>query len=56
MTERIGLGPLKEDARSGYEPCHPYRLAVESLPDEVTASDFLAELRILLPLARVRGD
>lgn len=53
---RLDLAPLKGEARAGYPPTHPYRLAVEALPDSVPAAEFLAQLRILLPLSRLRED
>lgn len=53
-TTRIGLALLKDDARTRYSAAHPYRLAVEALPDSVTCEEFVAQLRILLPLGRVR--
>jgi hypothetical protein len=56
VTDRVDLAPLKGDARAGYSPGHPYRLAVEALPDSVPAAEFRAQLRILLPLARIRED
>ncbi|MFI5418987.1 MAG: hypothetical protein ACHQ2Y_08860 [Candidatus Lutacidiplasmatales archaeon] len=45
---------MKGDARAGYPPSHPYRLAVEALPDSVPAAEFQAQLRILLPLSRIK--
>lgn len=56
LRDPIDLAPLKEDARSGYPPAHPYRLAVEGLPDSVPLDAFLAQLRVLLPLSRVKED
>jgi hypothetical protein len=56
VPERIDLGPLKGDARAGYSPSHPYRLALEALPDSVSRTEYLAHLRILIPLARVREE
>lgn len=53
---RVDLTPLKGDARTGYPPAHPFRLAIEALPDSVTHPEFLAQLRILLPLTRIRED
>lgn len=52
--DRVGLGPLKGDARTGYAPGHPYRLAVEALPDSIDRDEFRAQLRILLSLSRVK--
>jgi hypothetical protein len=52
--DRVKLATLKGDARTGYAPTHPNRVAVESLPDEVSRAEFVAQLRILLPLSRVR--
>ena len=54
VRDRVDLAELKGDARAGYPPSHPYRLAVEALPDSVSAAEFQAQLRILLPLSRVR--
>jgi hypothetical protein len=54
VSERVDLAPLKGDARAGYPPTHPYRLAVEALPDSVSSAEYLAQLRILIPLARIR--
>lgn len=54
MNGRVRLRDLKEDARASYPPSHPYRLAVESLPEFVPVGEFQAQLRILLPLARLR--
>lgn len=51
---RVETALLKDDARANYAPGHPYRLAVETLADTVTSSEFIAQLRILLPLARIR--
>jgi hypothetical protein len=56
VKERIHLAPLKGDARAGYPASHPYRLAVEALPDSVSRDAYLAQLPILLSLARVRED
>ncbi|MCI4321736.1 MAG: hypothetical protein L3K05_05465 [Thermoplasmata archaeon] len=56
MSDLLDIGPLKGDARAGYPPSHPYRLAVEALPDSVPRQAFLAQLRILLPLSRIRED
>jgi hypothetical protein len=54
LSDLVALGPLKCDARAGYPPTHPYRLAVEALPDSVPTVEFLAQLRILLPLSKVK--
>jgi hypothetical protein len=54
LRERVDLAPLKGDARAGYPPHHPYRLAVEALPDHIPADELRAQLRILLPLSRVK--
>jgi hypothetical protein len=51
---RVDLATLKGDARTAYSPSHPYRLAVEALPDTVSAAEYRAQLRILLPLSRVK--
>jgi hypothetical protein len=56
VNDRILTAPLKDDARAAYGPGHPFRLAVESLPDSVPLPEFLAQLRILLPLSRVKAD
>lgn len=53
-TTRIRLAPLKDDARARYCAVHPYRLAVEALPDSVTREEFIVQLRILLALARAK--
>ena len=56
MTDDVGISPLREYARSAYPAGHPFRLAIEALPDHVSGAEFLAQLRILLPLARIRED
>jgi hypothetical protein len=56
MSDLYDLAPLKRDARAGYPPAHPYRLAVEALPDSVPPAEFLAQLRVLLPLARIKEN
>jgi hypothetical protein len=56
LTDLVATAPLKRDARVGYPPGHPYRLAVEGLPDVVRAGELVAQLRILLPLSRIREE
>jgi hypothetical protein len=56
VGEFVDLTPLKTDARAGYPPAHPYRLAVEALPELVPRVEFQTHLRLLLPLSRVREE
>jgi hypothetical protein len=47
--------PLKEAIRSQRPPDDPLRIAIEGLPQFVTREQFLAQLRVLLPLVKVGG-
>lgn len=49
------LTGLKRHVRTKLSTNHPLRIAVEALPDTVSAEDFRVHLRILLPLARLEG-
>lgn len=49
------LSELKRRVRRSLAAEHPFRIAVEALPDFVSREDFLVHLRILLPLARLEG-
>ena len=49
------LTELKRRIRTRLPTDHPFRVAVEALPDHVSAEEFLVHLRILLPLARLEG-
>jgi hypothetical protein len=46
---------LKRHVRSKLAAEHPFRIAVEALPDTISQDEFLVHLRILLPLARLEG-
>jgi hypothetical protein len=48
----VDLRPLKEFVRKELEEGHPFRKAVEVLPDAESWEDFAGQLRILFPLAR----
>jgi hypothetical protein len=48
--------PLKEAIRARRAADDPLRIAVEGLPQFVTREQFLAQLRVLLPLAQIRED
>ena len=50
----VDLRPLKGFVRRELEADHPFRKAIESLPDSESLKDFDAQLRILLPLARMK--
>lgn len=54
-SEPRDLSVLKARVRTKLATDHPFRLAVEALPDFVSQEDFLVHLRILLPLARLEG-
>jgi|HubBroStandDraft_1064217.scaffolds.fasta_scaffold394583_2 hypothetical protein len=54
--ETPSLRELRRHVQAEYSPNHPFRLAIEALPDSVRAPEFQAQLRILLPLSRVKGD
>jgi hypothetical protein len=56
VSPQLDLSGLKEHARRVYAPGHPYRLAVEALPESVSDEAYVAQLRILIPLARVREE
>ena len=49
------LTGLKRHVRSKLAAEHPFRIAVEALPDKISQAEFLVHLRILLPLARLEG-
>jgi hypothetical protein len=49
------LTDLKRHVRTRFGTEHPFRIAVEALPDTVSRDEFLVHLRILLPLARLEG-
>jgi len=49
------LTGLKRHVRTKLSAGHPFRIAVEALPDAVSQEEFLVHLRILLPLARLEG-
>ncbi len=51
----LNVGMLKKAVRAGYQERHPFRLAVEALPDTMNRPEFRAAMRMLLPLTR-RGD
>jgi hypothetical protein len=49
------LSVLKRHVRARLAGDHPFRIAVEALPDSISQDEFLVHLRILLPLARIEG-
>ena len=53
QPKTVDLRPLKGFVRRELEADHPFRKAIESLPDSEPLEDFAAQLRILIPLARV---
>ena len=49
----VDLRPLKGFVRRELEADHPFRKAIEALPNREPLEDFDAQLRILIPVARV---
>ncbi len=52
--DTVDLRPLKEFVRRELAADHPFRKAIEVLPDSEPLEDFDAQLRILIPMARVK--
>ena len=53
-ADTVDLRPLKEFVRRELATGHPFRKAIEVLPDSEPLEDFDAQLRVLLPLARMK--
>jgi len=51
----VRTGDLKAELSRLFEPTHPMIVAMVQLPETVTRDEYLAQLRLLLPLARIKG-
>jgi hypothetical protein len=52
----ISTGELRRQIEAEYPPGHPLTIAARNLPETLPRADYLALLRALLPLARIRED
>ena len=54
QPDTVDLRPLKNLVRKDCEAGHPFRVAVAALPDLEPWDDLIAQLRVLLPLTRMK--
>jgi hypothetical protein len=47
------IAELRAAILRAHGPTHPLYLAVSALPEDVTPEQYVAQLRVLLPLARI---
>jgi hypothetical protein len=52
----VPTGELRRQIEAQYPADHPLTIAARNLPEALPRADYLALLRALLPLARIRGD
>lgn len=52
--DTVDLRPHKEFVRKECDEVHPFSKAVELLPDSEPREEFVGQLRILIPLARMK--
>ena len=52
----LNIAELRSPILRSYGPTHPLYLALQGLPDHLSRDQYLAALRALLPLARIRED
>jgi hypothetical protein len=50
----VPTGELRRQIEAVYPPAHPLTIAARNLPETLPLADYLALLRALLPLARIR--
>lgn len=51
----VDLTVLRKHVRANLPSGHPFRIAVEALPESLRQEEYLLHLRVLLPLARLEG-
>lgn len=56
LEPTVPTGELRRQIEALYPPDHPLTIAARNLPESSLRSDYLAMLRALLPLARVRAE
>ncbi len=56
MTPDVSTSAVKRAAEAEFPLGHPYRLAVERMPESLPFEAYQAWLRVLIPLARIRED
>jgi hypothetical protein len=52
--EPVQTGELRRQIAARYPPGHPLTIATQNLPETLPRAYYLALLRALLPLARIR--
>lgn len=54
--EPVRTGELRRQIAARYSADHPLTIATQNLPDTLPRAEYLALLRVLLPLARLKED